>query len=102
MTSGTVAPAGELSLSLIRQGIAHAIPRPWPHRPVTAADIIEHGLPQRGLPPEVNAWRLRNQRHLWRGWRRIALARSLRLPHFYGQLWLTHIRADGEAVELGL
>jgi len=102
MYGGAVAPAGALSLQLIRQSKVNPVPQPWPHRPATWADVLEYGSPQRGLPAEVNAWRLRNLPHLWRGWRRVALARSLRLPHFYGQLWLTLIRADGEPVELGL
>lgn len=102
MNAGTVAPAGALSLSLVRRGAVHRVPQAWPHRPATAADVLEYGTPQRGLPAEVNAWRLRNARHLWRGWRRVALARSLRLPTMYGQLWLTVLRADGEPVELGL
>lgn len=102
MNSGIVAPTGALGLQLVRHGRVHAVPQAWPHRPATAADVLEHGSPQRGLPAEVNAWRLRNLPHLWRGYRRVALARTLRLPHFYGQLWLTLIRADGEPVELGL
>lgn len=102
MNGGIVAPSGALGLKLVRRGRPNPVPQDWPHRPATMADILEHGAPQRGLPAEVNAWRLRNLPHLWRGWRRVALARSLRLPHFYGQLWLTLIRADGEPVELGL
>lgn len=99
---GTVAPSGTLGLELIRRGVTHPVPRDWPARPADAWDVLEHGVPQRGLPAEVNAWRLRNLPHLWRGWRRVALARSLRLPHFYGQLWITLIRGSGEPVELGL
>lgn len=99
---GTVAPSGTLGLELIRRGVAHPVPRAWPARAADVWDVLKHGVPQRGLPAEVNAWRLRNLPHLWRGWRRVALARSLRLPHFYGQLWITVIRANGEPVELGL
>lgn len=99
---GTVAPSGTVGLELIRRGVAHPVPRAWPARAADVWDVLEHGVPQRGLPAEVNAWRLRNLPHLWRGWRRVALARSLRLPHFYGQLWITVIRAGGEPVELGL
>lgn len=102
MHGGAVAPAGTLGLALIRRGKTNPVPRDWPLRPAEFDDVLWHGMPQRGLPAEVNAWRLRNLPHLWRGWRRVALARSLRLPHFYGQLWLTLIRGDGEPVELGL
>lgn len=102
MNAGAVAPSGTLGLALIRRGKVSPVPRAWPHRPVALGDVLEYGMPQRGLPAEVNAWRLRNLPHLWRGWRRISMARALGLPHFYGQLWLTLIRADGTPVELGL
>lgn len=102
MHGGTVAPAGALGLQLVRRGKPNPVSQSWPHRPVTMADILEYGSPQRGLPSEVNAWRLRNIPHLWRGLRRITAARALNLPHFYGQLWLTLIRADGTPVDLGL
>lgn len=65
-------------------------------------EIIRHGLPQAGLPAEVNAWRARNSRHLWRGARRVLTARSLNLPCVYGALWLKVIRANGDEVDLGL
>lgn len=93
MTSGVIGPSGSLSLQLVR---------PWPARAATSGDLLEHGLPQPGLPAEVNAWRRANRRHLWRGLRRVAAARALRLPHFYGQVWLTLTRADGTIVPLGL
>lgn len=105
MFGGEVGPAGNLGLVLIRKSGARipvVEPRSWPLRPATMRDVLEFGAPQRGLPDEVNRWRLRNLRHLWRGWRRVALARSLRLPHFYGQLWLSVIRADGTVVDYGL
>lgn len=105
MHGGTIGPAGELGITLIRKSGARipvVEPAAWPLRPVTAADVLEYGAPQRGLSREVNDWRLRNLRHLWRGIRRAGLARALRLPTHYGQLWLSVIRADGEVVDLGL
>jgi hypothetical protein len=105
MHSGTIGPAGSLGLALIKASgarIPQVGPRPWPLRPVTVADVLEHGMPQRGLADVVNRWRLRNTRHLWRGIRRAGLARALNLPTFYGQLWLSVIRADGEVVDYGL
>jgi hypothetical protein len=105
MHGGTIGPAGDLGLALIKASGARipvAGPRPWPLRPVTMRDVLEHGAPQKGMAAEVNEWRLRNLRHLWRGLRRVGLARSLRLPTFYGQLWLSVIRADGQVVDLGL
>lgn len=103
--NGSVGPSGELSMALIRDGeLRRVFPDPlvWPHRPASVLDVVELGLPQRGLSDEVNAWRRRNTPNLWRGFRRVALARSLRLPHFYGQLWLTLLRGDGQVVDLGL
>lgn len=101
---GTLAPAGTLSLAVVRRGASAPVPvEPlWPARPPELLDILQHGLPQVGLPAEVNAWRLRNARNLWRGYRRVGAARLLRLPHFYGQLWLSVLRADGQVVDLGL
>lgn len=105
MHGGTVGPAGDLGLAIIRGSGARipvVEPRPWPLRPASLRDVLELGAPQKGQPAEVNAWRLRNLRHLWRGYRRVGLARSLRLPHFYGQLWLSVLRVDGTVVDLGL
>jgi hypothetical protein len=105
MTSGVVAPSGELALVLRRaNGVRYPVaePKVWPHRPVTIGDVVRHALPRPGLGREVNGWRWRNVRHLWRGLRRAGLARSLRLPTVYGQLWLSVIRANGDRVDLGL
>ena len=65
-------------------------------------EIIRHGLPRRGLSDEVNDWRARNAPNLWRGARRVLLARSFNLPTVYGALWLRVIRGNGEEVDLGL
>lgn len=101
---GSLAPTGTLGLHVIRGG---GVPEPvtpdprWPTEP-TARQIIEHGMPSSDLPESVNRWRRSNMRHLWRGARRVALARSLNLPHFYGALYLTVSRGDGTVEELGL
>lgn len=105
MHNGSLAPTGRLGLEVIRreqQRRAYPAPLQWPDRAATAMDILEHGMPQTGLPAEVNAWRARNLPNLWRGLRRVMLARALRLPHFYGQLWVTHLRADGTVLDYGL
>lgn len=104
---GEVGPAGSLGLRVFR-----AQPDPvfdqiaalasYPARELSLSEIAEYGLPRRGLPDQVNAWRSRNVRHLVRGARRVVAARALRLSNFYGSLYLTHIRADGEITELGL
>lgn len=105
MHGGTIGPSGDLGLTLIRASGARipvAEPAAWPLRPVTARDVLEYGAPQRGLAVEVNEWRLRNTRNLWRGFRRVFGARAIGASTFYGQLWLSVIRADGEVVDLGL
>lgn len=96
---GAAAPSGALDLRVIRAGDPDV---PWPCRELTLAEIDWYGGPQRGLPPEVNAWRKANRPNLARGLRKIIPARLLKIPHFYGQLFLTHIRAGGERVDLGL
>ena len=69
--------------------------------PQTFLDIIRDGLPQPRLSDEVNEWRVRNQRNLWRGGRKVAIARAHKIPHFYGALYGAVIRPEG-IVNLGL
>jgi hypothetical protein len=64
--------------------------------------ILHDGLPSAGQSAEVNAWRSRNMRHLWRGARRVLTAKALGIPTMYGALWINVIRADGTRTELGL
>lgn len=111
MLGGSTAPSGSLGLRVIRgdgvrelrdqfdQLVSSAT---WPARELKLSEIAHYGLPRRGLDERVNAWRTRNAKHLFRGVRRVLAARALRLPNFYGQLYLTHITASGEVVEYGL
>ena len=69
---------------------------------VRLVDIVRDGMPRRGLGEEVNLWRMRNQRHLWRGAAKVLLARVLRQHRTWGGLWLTLVRSDGTEVRLGL
>jgi len=102
MHEGSVAPRSDLGLKLIRN--AQLVPPPiieWPAN--TDSGVVRaHGLPRAGLSDEVNAWRTRNIPNLWRGIRRVKLAKALNLPTFYGALYLTKIRGDGEVVPYGL
>jgi hypothetical protein len=102
---GSTAAAGSLGLTLLRSDgrgqVVEAAPR-WPTIVPSLADVHLHGRPQPGLPLEVNRWRRSNGRHLWRGARRVLLARALRLPHMYGQLWLSVFKGDGQVLDLGL
>jgi hypothetical protein len=107
---GEARPSGELSLRVIRGGqqLADRVSNigdlpAWPaDHALNLAEIGLHGMPQRDLPAAVNEWRKQNQSNLRRGMRRILLARSLHIPHFYGQLFLTKIKGDGEIISLGL
>jgi hypothetical protein len=105
--AANIGPSGALGLQPIRgprdADLRHAFPDPkaWPTG-LDFADILQFGAPRRGLPDEVNVWRLRNASNLWRGLRRVALARALRLPHQYGQVWLSVMRGNGDVVDLGL
>lgn len=74
----------------------------YPARELSLREIAHYGLPRRGLDQRVNAWRATNFRNLARGARRVVAARALNLSNFYGSLYLTHIRADGEIIEYGL
>ncbi len=96
---GLVAPSGELSLRVIRGSKNEPAVGPvvsnW-------RDVVAHGFPRPGQPEALQRWKLRNAPNLWRGARRFAMARALRLPHFYGELWLKVIYADGGECDLGL
>lgn len=74
----------------------------WPSSTRRLSDIVRHGMPRPGLPAEVNRWRLRNQRHLWRGLSRLLFARALRQHRIYGALFVDVLRADGSHVGYGL
>lgn len=89
-------PAGAVSLQVISRELSA------PDRiPETFREIIRDGLPHPGLSGEVNEWRVRNQRNLWRGARMVAKARAFSIPHFYGALYGALIKPD-RIVPLGL
>lgn len=100
---GLTQPSGELGLRVIRNEFDQmaALSR-YPAKELDAREIAYWGLPRTGLPAEVNTWRAKNTRNLWRGARRVLTARALGLSNVYGSLYLTHIKASGEVVELGL
>jgi hypothetical protein len=100
---GHVGPSGNLGLRVIRNGQVRETREavPWPLRELKLPEIAHFGLPRKGLDERINEWRTANFRHLMRGARRVLLARTLKLPCFYGSLYLTHFR-NGEPLELGL
>lgn len=105
---GAAQPSGSLGLRVVRGDgrieeidLAAPAPRPWPSA-LRFADIAEHGLPQHGLPAEINRWRRSNVRNLLRGLKTLAGAKLVGSVHVYGALWLEVIRGDGERVPYGL
>ncbi len=48
------------------------------------------------------AWKLRNLPNVLKGWWRWQVARLLKIPTMYGQLWLRLRRADGSILDYGL
>lgn len=92
-------PTGALGLRVLRaNGIG-------PGQELTLAEVAHYGLPQKGLPDEVNHWREENAPNLLRGIRKQGAARmaarGLGLPYLWSQLWLTKI-SGGQRTELGL
>jgi len=118
-TGGALIPGGELGISVIRGGKrlspAELVPDPtikpiasvWPE-PVDdrlrldLSVVREFALPHRRLSQEVAEYRIRNQRHVWRGLRRALAAKALGIPTHFGVLWGSVIHADGSVDELGL
>jgi hypothetical protein len=90
---GAARPAGALGLEVVRRAPTN--------RELTFGEIAQFGRPQRGLPDEVNLWRAGNQKHLRRGLAKIMPARAMKIPHFYGALFLEVLRG-GRSVYLGL
>jgi hypothetical protein len=106
LSIGVAEPSGDLSLRVIRRGEAigpDAMPATaWPQFP-TMREIGKLAVPQPGLPDAVNEWRRANGKLglIGKGFRSVVLARTLKLPHFYGSLYLTHWR-NGVPTDLGL
>jgi len=74
--------------------------------PETRGNLWENfwrlALPHRGLPREVNAWRIRNLPKIWHGLWRVFFAWLLHIPTHFGALYIDVIRRDGQRVRLGL
>lgn len=73
-----------------------------PRGEISMRVIKRDGLPHRGLVADVNEWRTRNAMNLLRGYPRIAVARALGVPHFYGTLRGVVYRGNGDVEDLGL
>lgn len=64
-------------------------------------ELLKHAMPITDNR-EVNLYRFHNLVNVQRGVRRIALARTLHIPHIYGSLYAKIIRGDGSSLNLGL
>jgi hypothetical protein len=64
--------------------------------------VLRDGLPRPGLPRKVNMWRLRNQRHLWRGLLPLIVARLFHQHRIYGALWVDAVDDTGARTAYGL
>ncbi len=106
---GETAPSGSLGMKVIRaSGTVEPVlpdgidPNPWPLRPVSKRDLVEHALERPDLPASVNAWRRENYLRMMLAGKKVLLARRLGIPTFYGQLCLRVFRANGTVEDLGL
>lgn len=95
---GTVAPVG--TLTLVHQ-------KPWPSVVNDAGKfslrtVLRHTLPWFGHTREVNVWRLKNLRHVYRGLVRVLIAELFGIQTHFGCLWLTKVDEYGNRTMLGL
>ena len=65
-------------------------------------EVIKRALPQRDLPADINEYRKKNAMNVLSAVPRLALARALHIPHFYGALYGKVIRGNGRVEDLGL
>lgn len=107
---GSAAPSGRLGIEVIRgtgereilNEFGRIVGTQYPARELSGTDVRHLGFPRKGLSAEVNAWRKANAPNLLRGLARVTAARKLKLATFYGSLYVTLIRGDGDVVEYGL
>jgi hypothetical protein len=107
MHEGNIAPAGHLGMVVTSaDGKTHVVDPFTGHTADPAIpslrDYLRDALPRRGLTETVNEYRTRNLPNIWRGYRRVAAARALKLATFYGALYGRVIHADGSEDYLGL
>lgn len=90
-------PSGTVALRVLTRDLSSPA-----EIPESFKDLIRAGIPNTSESDEVNEWRLRNLRNLYRGARRVGLARWHNIPTFYGSLYGTIKRGNGDIVPLGL
>jgi hypothetical protein len=90
---GTFAPQGTIKMKVIKN---------LPARTLTFFELIRFALPFFGESKEVNLWRLKNIPNFLRGFWKVSIARLLKIPHFYGNVSIRVIRANGDIINYGL
>lgn len=86
-------PSGSLTKSLIKCP---------PLRDLTLNEIKFYGMPHNNLAENVADWRSDNYHNFMRGFEKVRVALEKDIPHFYGRLWIKHIKSDGEIIDYGL
>lgn len=87
------APVGTLDFKVIRGGQLKRL---------SLRQMLKEGLPRKGLPATVNAWRARNIPNLYPGLRDVAGAKFTGAPSAIGTAHLMVLRGDGSTEDLGL
>lgn len=107
---GKIAPRGDLELKVIRGNrLGPAVlrgRRPGNIKAATLADLIRmalrDGLPSMDQPLALRAWKVRNMKNLWRGFKRIAIARQCGIATMVGDLRLVKIFGPGDPLYAGM
>lgn len=87
-------PAGNLGLKVTKA--------PKELREATLLELFQGMNPLAATSKGVRMWKLRNLRNVWRGFWQIAIAKTFRLPTFWGALYLVKTTAVGEVTNYGL
>jgi hypothetical protein len=90
----TINTSGKRQFTVTRSGGAPSQPGFW--------SVVKQGLPFSAPNQEIAKYRLRNLLNLWRGFWKICVAKTLRIPTFYGAIYATVLRADGKVENYGL
>jgi len=103
MFATSTQPRGDVQLQVIPGGkTPESLMRPEPAKLLSAKDIFRYGWPQSDQHPALQQWKADNVRKLMRRSYKLAVARALKIPHFYGALWLSKIDGRGDMVDYGL
>lgn len=96
--NGTVSLNGALTMKVLRKGSMSQVP----FGKLSLWEMLWHGLPRPGLSREVFVWRLWNIPNFLRGYWKLSVARLFKIGHFYGQVSLVLIKANGQVIDYGL